>query len=236
MNHLQLQGWPITLVCECVRKQRKGGVIQPVAWPHLFAKQKRRSYDWFYSACICAHLRPHRRDLRVLGPQLDSFPRRRQCPHARNCCCHSNRRSCLSGTAIQNHRHGRRGSGCAYCGGLRPVKCRRLCTRFSAFRRMRFHRHEHFCSCQCAHRSSGYQGHRPRVGCGLSWRRHHRHAGGWFGFARRHRFLLVLDRWRRARRRQGIGRLAQSADWFCLRFIFDFHLRAFGRRHFHQRR
>ena len=24
--------------CECVRKQRKGGVKQPVAWPHLIAK------------------------------------------------------------------------------------------------------------------------------------------------------------------------------------------------------
>jgi hypothetical protein len=24
--------------CECVRKQRSGGVKQPVAWPHLIAK------------------------------------------------------------------------------------------------------------------------------------------------------------------------------------------------------
>ena len=166
--------------------------------PPSSRNNSRRSYDWFYSAVICASVRPHRRDLRILGTQLDSFPRRRQCPHARNCCCHSNRRGCLSGTAIQNHRHGRCGSGCAYCLGLRPVKCRRLCTRCSTFRRMRLYRHEHFSPCQCAHRSSCYQRHWPCAGCCVSRRRHHRHAGGWFGFARRDRFLLVPDRWRRA--------------------------------------
>ena len=210
---------------------------QPVCVaPPLMRNNSRRIYVSQYSAFICACLWPHRRDLRFLGPQLDSFPRRRQCPYARNCGSHSNRRICLFSQTIQNHRHGGLGPGRTDCLVPRPIKCRRFCAGCGSLGCLRFYWHERVGQGQCAYRPSRDQRHWPSAGCCFSWRRHHRHVGGWSGSFGCDRFLLVSHLNRCARRRQSTGCHAQSPDRFCFRFVADFHLRPFGRRHFHQRR
>ncbi len=98
-------------------------------------------------------------------------------------------------------------------------------------RRYRLYRHERFGPRQCAHRRSCPKRARCGTECGVPRRRHHRHAGGWPGPARRHRVLprAALPGLRDHARAARAGRPG-------LRLVADLDLRAPGRRHLHQGR
>ena len=181
-----------------------------------------------------AGVRPCGRALRLHPAQLDPEAGRGQRPHAGNRQRHPARCRCLSGTTVQDHRHGRRGAdhpdrclpGCH--------QCRRLRAGRGALGRMWLHRHERVGARQRAHRAGRHQGHRPGAGCRLQGRRHHRHARRRPRSARRGPVLLVPGRHGTGRRHAAGS--AQAAARLCLRLVADLDLRAAGRRHLHQGR
>ena len=176
------------------------------------------------------------RGLRHLGPRVDPFSRCRQCPDAGNCSGHSGRCGGLSGPAIQNHRHRRRGAGHSD-GHLSGWHHRhRLRDRRGAFWRVRLHRHECVGQSQRPHGPGRHQRYWPSAGCGVSGRCHHRHAGGGLGFVGCVRFLLVFGGQWQSDARQEPGQFAQPLDRFCLRLLADLNFCPTGRRHFHQGR
>ena len=176
------------------------------------------------------------RHLRRMGPQLDSFAGRGQRPDAGNRSSHPNRRFGLPGPPIQNHRHGRRGLDDSHRRLSRPAQRRRLCAGRGSLRCLRLHRYERIGARQCAHRASCHPRHWPGAGCGLSRRRDHRHAGGRPGPFGRDRLLRLPHIRRHSSGRQSLCQPAQPLNWFCLRFLADFHFCPAGRWHFHQGR
>ena len=179
-------------------------------------------------------LRADCRGLWHMGQRLDPFQRPGQCPHAGDRSRHSGRRCRLPRQTVQDHCHGGRRArhldrrfsgwhhGRRFCAGRRALGCLRL------------HRHECVRARQCAHRAGSHTRHRPRAGCRVSRRRHHRHAGGGTGAAGRDGLLLVSGGQRQPHAHGQPRYAAQPAHRLCLRVIADFDFCAAGRRHLHQ--
>src|SRR6476620_6633688 len=81
-----------------------------LAWRLLQAKQRAgdRRNDWQLGAHPGACLRPRRRGLRLLGPQLDPLAGCRQPPHAGDRRGDPDRRCRVPRATVQDHRHRRR--------------------------------------------------------------------------------------------------------------------------------
>ena len=163
----------------------------------LFAKQFRRtSYDRQLGAVSGACVWTHCRGLRHLGPQLDPFPGRGQCPHAGNRSGYSDGSRRLFVAAVPHHCRRWRHSGGADCPVPGPAHRQRICARRGVVGRLRLHRHECVRARQRAHRAGGYGRYWCRAGRRLPRRRHYRHASRRAGPAGRHRLLLVSGaRW-----------------------------------------
>ena len=197
--------WPIVLSDrrgrDATRKQRSGGTAPCVATLHAIQQHRRFAMTGNSALILALVCGLGRRGIRLLGPQLDSFPGRRQRPHAGNRSGHPDRRRRLPGAPVQDHRHRRRRAGHPDRRLPRRPDRHRLRHRRGALGRLRLHRHERLGARQRAHRAGRHPRHRPGAGRRLPRRRHHRHAGGGPGPAGRDGLLLVPGRQRQPERR-----------------------------------
>ena len=189
-----------------------------------------------YYANLVAHrsVRRSGHRLRDLGHDLGAVGRCRQRENAGNRRGHPRGRAGLPEAAIFDHRRRRRRHlpDCRLFPRL--AGRRRLCGRRHPVRRGRLHRHERVGARQCAHRASRDQVARRRARNRIPRRRHHRHAGGRPGAARRHALFRLPDRL------AAYGAERSRGDRFHggarLRRLADLDLRPPWRRHFHQGR
>ena len=189
-----------------------------------------------YYANLVAHrcLRRSGHRLRDLGHALGALRRCRQRENAGNRRRHPRGRAGLPEAAIFDDRRRRRRH---LPGGRlfpRLAGRHRLCGRRHPVRLGRLHRHERVGARQCAHRAGRDQVARRRARNRIPRRRHHRHAGGRPGAARRDALFRLPHR------HAAYGAERSRSDQFHggarLRRLADLDLRPPWRRHFHQGR